>query len=408
MKKICVLTFGLLAASSMTAQVAVVKEAEKEFKNASTYAAYQKAIKAITPAFSNPETEKEANTYWIPGKAGFKLYDDIFAKKTIGQDVSLVDMGNALLDGYNYGLKALDCDTVVDAKGKVKTKLSKDIVSQITGHANDFLNAGAAFWESREFGKAYEAFTDYLAIPANPRFGKNAPAALPDSTASSIEYNRALAAWQAEMLPQAAESFDQLLTVGYDEPAAYDYAYSVAYQMNDEERKLRYSQIAFDKFGTSNPAFLQRLVNSYIERKEYNKATDMLNNAIASDPNNGTYYLSLGVLKEQQNDTIAAKNAYKKAVELDSENAYNNLYYGRMLVQEYDALDQAAANMPQNEYNKYNYETMRPILLEAVKYLEKAYQLDSEQTDALRYLKNIYYVLNDGENLLRVENLLGQ
>ena len=79
-----------------------------------------------------------------------------------------------------------------------------------------------------------------------------------------------------------------------------------------------------------------------------------------------------------------------------------------MLVQEYDALDQAAANMPQNEYNKYNYETMRPILLEAVKYLEKAYQLDSEQTDALRYLKNIYYVLNDGENLLRVENLLGQ
>ncbi len=97
----------------------------------------------------------------------------------------------------------------------------------------------------------------------------------------------------------------------------------------------------------------------------------MLNNAIASDPNNGTYYLSLGVLKEQQNDTIAAKNAYKKAVELDSENAYNNLYYGRMLVQEYDALDQAAANMPQNEYNKYNYETMRPILLEAVKYLEK-------------------------------------
>ncbi|MDE7148002.1 MAG: hypothetical protein K2O20_06405, partial [Duncaniella sp.] len=101
MKKICVLTVGLLAASSMTAQVAVVKDAEKEFKNASTYAAYQKALQAITPAFSNPETEKEANTYWIPGKTGFKLYDDLFAKKTLGQDVNLVDMGNALLDGYN-------------------------------------------------------------------------------------------------------------------------------------------------------------------------------------------------------------------------------------------------------------------------------------------------------------------
>ena len=51
---------------------------------------------------------------------------------------------------------------------------------------------------------------------------------------------------------------------------------------------------------------------------------------------------------------------------------------------------------------------MRPIILEAVKYLEKAYQLDNEQTDALRYLKNIYYVLNDGDNLLRVEGLLGK
>lgn len=85
---------------------------------------------------------------------------------------------------------------------------------------------------------------------------------------------------------------------------------------------------------------------------------------------------------------------------------FNNLYYGRMLVQEYDTLDQAAANMSQAEYNKYNYENMRPLLIEATKYLEKAYQLDNEQTDALRYLKNIYYVLNDGENLKRVEGLL--
>ena len=163
MKKICVLTVGLLAAASMTAQVAVVKEAEKEFKSADSYAAYQKALQAITPAFSNPETAKEAQTYWIPGKAGFKLYDDLFAKKTFGQDVNLVDMSSALLDGYTYGMKALALDTVVDAKGKVKTKLSKDIVSQIAGHAKlDYLNAGAAFWEAREFKKAYEAFNDYL------------------------------------------------------------------------------------------------------------------------------------------------------------------------------------------------------------------------------------------------------
>ncbi len=408
MKKICVLTVGLLAAASMTAQVAVVKEAEKAFKSADSYAAYEKALQVITPAFSNPETDKEAQTYWIPGKAGFKLYDDLFAKKTFGQDVNLVDMSNALLDGYTYGMKALSLDTVVDAKGKVKTKLSKDIVSQVAGHANDFLNAGAAYWDAREFKKAYEAFNAYLDIPGNPRLGKNAPAALPDSTVAQIRYNCALAAWQAEMLDKAAEAFDQLLTVGYDDPAAYDYAYSVAYNLQDEGRKLKYSQLALDKFGTKDPKFLQRIVSSYIDSKQFDKAKTMLNDAIAADPNNSAYYLSLGVLLEQENDYAGAKDAYKKAVTLDGENALNNLYYGRMLVQQYNDLDQGAANMPQQEYNKYNYETMRPIILEAVKYLEKAYQLDNEQTDALRYLKNIYYVLNDGANLERVEKLLAQ
>lgn len=89
MKKICVLTAGLLAAVTMTAQVTLVKDAEKKFKSANSYAEYQDAVKSITPAFSDPETEKQAQTYWIPGKAGFKLYDDLFAKKTIGQDVNL-------------------------------------------------------------------------------------------------------------------------------------------------------------------------------------------------------------------------------------------------------------------------------------------------------------------------------
>lgn len=408
MKKICVLTAGFLAAASMTAQVAVVKEAEKAFKAVDSYGAYQKAVTAITPAFSNPETQKDAQTYWIPGKAGFKLYDDLFAKKTFGQNVNVIEMGNALLDGYKYGMQALPLDTVVNEKGKVKTKFSKDIVNQISGHANDFLNAGAAYWEEKDFKKAYESFCYYLEIHGNPALGKNAPAVLADSVASQIIYNSALAAWQAEMLQESATAFDKLLAIGYEDPNAYDYAYSVAYQMQDEPRKLRYSQIALDKFGTSDPKFLQRLVNSYIESKDFDKARTMLNDAISADPNNAVYYLSLGVLLEQQNDFKGAKEAYLKAVNIDGENAINNLYYGRMLVQEYNDLDQAAADMSQQEYNKYNYETMRPIIVEATKYLEKAYQLDNEQTDALRYLKNIYYVLNDGDNLLRVEGLLGK
>ena len=176
--------------------------------------------------------------------------------------------------------------------------------------------------------------------------------------------------------------------------------------MQDEPRKLAYSKAGFEKYGSQNPVFLQRVVNSYIDTKQYDTAMNMLKDAIASDPTNGAYYLSLGVLYENQ-DNPEALETYKKAVELDPNNAFANYYYGRSLLQKYDKLDQATGEMSQAEYNKYNAETMRPLLNEAIPYLEKAYELDNDMTDPLRYLKNVYYITNDGDNLKRVESLLG-
>lgn len=408
MKKICILTLGLFAAASLNAQVSLVKDAEKKIKGAGNYAAYNEAVQSLTPAFSNPETQNDANTYWVPGKAGFALYDKLYGEKSLGQDVNLSDMGNALLDGYKYGMMAIAVDTVLDAKGKVKTKFSKDIANTIAGHLNDFVNTGAIFWDLKDFGKAYEAYMDYVDIPANPVLGKSAPAALADSVAAECLYMAALAAWQAKMLHESAAAFDKMLQLGSKDIQSYDYAYSVAYELQDKDRMRNYSQIALDKWGTQDPRFLQRLVNSFVDSKEFDKAHQMLNKAIQSDPNNGAYYLSLAVLQETEGNNDEAAANYKKALDLDPENPINNMQYGRMLLQKYDALDEAAGGMSQAEYNKYNFENMRPLLNEAIPLFEKAYQLDNSELDALRYLKNIYYILNDGENLQRVEGLLKQ
>lgn len=408
MKKISILTLALLAGASMSAQTALLKEADKAFKNVNSYGQYKSAVKALEPAFTNPETQKLAQTYVAPSKGGFAVYDKMYAEKTLGKDVNLIEMGSALLDGYKYGMLVIANDTIVDAKGKVKTKYSKDAASAIAGHANDFANAGNAFWDAKDYNKAYEAFKTYVVIPGNPQLGKYAPKALADSVASQFEYYAGLSAWQAERLAEAAACFDRVLELGSNDISAYDYAYSVAYQLKDEPRKLAYSLAGFKKFGTQKPEFLQRVVNSYIDSKDYATAQNMLKEAIAAQPDNGAYYLSLAVLYDNQNNAEEAKNAYKKAVELDAKSAYANYYYGRALLQEFDRLDQAAANMPTPEYNKYRVTKLNPILNEAIGYLEKAYELDNELTDPLRYLKNVYYLLNDGKNLERVEKLLLQ
>ncbi|MCH5325830.1 MAG: tetratricopeptide repeat protein [Duncaniella sp.] len=407
MKKICVVTLGLIASMSLSAQVTLVKEAEKAVKGANTYAAFQKAVETLKPAFTDAETMSSSQTYWIPGKQAFKLADEISLNQQLGKDVNVIEMGNLLLDGYNFGLQALATDTVIDAKGKVKTKLSKEVAGAIAGHLNDFMAVGSAFWDAREYNKAYDAFSAYLAIPENSRLGTLAPKALPDSTAAQMQYYRGLAAWQAEMLPEAAEAFEAMMAIGYNDMAAYDYAYSVAYQMEDEAKKLEYSQIAFDRFGSAKPDFLQRIIQSYISTKDYDKAMNTLQNAISADPNNANYYYLLGVLYDDQNDKEKSKELFKKALDLDSEGAMYNFSYGTAILQEAERLDEATNDMSQADYNKFAAETRNPMLREAASYLEKAYQLDEENMrNALNNLKLIYYNLNDGDNLKRIETLL--
>lgn len=407
MKKISILTFGLIAGLSMSAQTSVVKEADKAFKGVDSYSAYQKAVQQITPAFTNEETKGNAETFWIPGKAGFKLYDDLYSKKLIDPSkVDNIEMGEALIDGYKYGMLALAVDTVIDAKGKVKTKLSDKIAGTIAGHHNDFLNSASAFWDAQKYPEAYVGFMAYVDIPENPRLGKAAPKAIPDSVAAQMSYYAALSAWQAKMLPEAAQSFEKMMSIGYDDIAAYDYAYSVAYEMDNQPKMLEYSKIAFDKFGTQKPEFLQRIISYYINQKDYDTAMKTLQDAIAADPNNGTYYYLLGVLCDDKGEKETAMNNFKKAVELTPDNALINFSYGTSLLQEFERLDEKTGEMSQAEYNKYRVETMNPILKQAIPYLEKAYQLDDSMTNALNNLKIIYYNLNDGDNLQRVEKLL--
>lgn len=406
MKKLSVLAIGLLAAGSLSAQTALVKDAEKAFKAADSYPSFSEAVTVITPAFTNPETAKDSRVYFVPAENAFRIFDSMYARKTLGQQVDEVQMGQLLNDGFKYTMLTLDTDTVTDAKGKVKTPNSKKATEKLAGHFNDYVDAFNAFWGAQMWEPAYEAATAYVTIPGNPRLGKAAPAVPADSIIGQMQYYRALAAWQAQKLDVAAQVFDDLLAKGYTDPQAYDYAFSVAYALQDEGRKLAYSQAAFDKFGASDPKFLQRIVNSYIDQKKYDEAERMLNEAISHDPSTGAYYLSLGLLQENQEKGDESLATYKKAVEMDPENPFTNYHYGRAILQKYDRLDQSAGDMSQAEYNKYHYETLRPLLLEAAGYLEKAYALDNELTDPLRYLKNVYYVLNDGENLKRVENLL--
>ena len=84
--------------------------------------------------------------------------------------------------------------------------------------------------------------------------------------------------------------------------------------------------------------------------------------------------------------------------------ALARLHLGNILYNKAYTIDNDASALPQAQYDKIRAEQTEPLLREAAVQLEEAYKLDEvNMRDAVKNLKNIYYILGDEENLKRVE-----
>lgn len=394
MKKHLVLAAAALFAGSMavSAQMQVVKDAERAQKGGEAPA---KVVEIITPAFTNPETAKLAQTYYIPGKAMFDEFDKLFGLKSLGRlgDGDGKKMADDLVQGYGYFIQALPLDSVTNEKGKVKTKYSKDIVNTITGHVSDYNDAAITYWDLKNYKGAYDAWDIFLNLYETEPFKAKltAPA---DTVIAEVYFNQALAAWQADSLQNALNSFEKAREKGYSKKQLYDYALGVATGLKDNEATFKWAQLGNELYGKEDPNYLGYMINSYLQNKEFDKAFTTIDAAIASDPNNSQYYFVKGVLYDNKDKKADAKAMFAKAVELNGENVQALTQYGAALCQEAYALsDQAPTSVAESQ--AYFDQKIKPLFEEAAIYLEKAWQLDNDNNDALRYLDNIYYNLRD-------------
>lgn len=404
MKKIALLGLCCVVSLASVAQENVIKDVERQLK-AGAYN-FPAAEAAIKPALEHEETKDSPKTWFLIGKGAFDYYDEQEGYKAIGKGVDESKIAHAIMNGYGYLINAMKRDSLPNAKGKIKPKYSKDVIKIIQSHYNDFNTAGANLWYAKDFNGAYEAWELYVTIPFDPVLGANAPAAPHDTIISNIFYNQALAAWQAERYDDALNSFDKALAKGYNKKELYDYAISVAYSMGNTSRMAQYAEMAYPLYGAEDNRYIGYMINDKIANKQFDEAQQMLETYIQADPNNPQLYYVLGVLYDSQEEADKAMVNYKKAIELDPNNAQALLQYGRQICNKAYRLDDSLSGVSTPEYNKARTEQIDPLFREAAQYLEKAYELDPENMDdALRLLRNVYYNLNDQENLQRIESM---
>lgn len=405
MKKLGFLALSLASVFAVSAQQAVLKDAERAMKSG---ADVTEVVNIITPALTDPSTATLAQTWYIPGKAAFSQYDKLLGIKAFKPDDPQVDpvkMANMLITGYDYFTKALPLDSVADAKGKIKTKYSKDIVNTLAGHFSDYSAAGADLFNAKDFKGAYQAWGIFGDIVTNPTISKGISKLPNDTLIGEIYFNQALAAWQADDFVGSFDAFMNAKNKGYNKKQLYDYAMAVAQNIPDNEKLLMVAREALPLYGAEDNNYMAQIVNYYLQAKDFDNAFKVINDAIAKEPTNAQYYVIQGVLYENQDNKRAeAKAAYEKARTIDPKNSQAQFNYGRILCEEAYAASDGAPTSPK-EYEEYYASNIRPLFVNAAEVLENAYTLDQEQnpeypnSDILKYLENVYYNLNDEAKL---------
>lgn len=408
MKNLSILSICLLTAAGASAQISAVKEAERAGDIANARA-------LIAPALTNPESMNDAYTWYVAGKKEFENFDNLYGKKALGQTVSGKDMGNSLVQGYEYFITALPLDTVPelqkdgtpklnkDGSVKTKTKYSKDIVNTITGHYNDFLNAGQFLYDEKDYGGAAKAWGIYADMPGNKMLGKSAPKAPADTVAGQILFFKGIADWQNENLADADKAFERAMELGYNDKQLYDYAMSVAANLKNDARIVEIAKKANALYGKEDVKYISIIINDLIMKEQYPEAQQLLEQAIQADPSNAQLLNVMGVLYEAQKQPEQAVAYYKRAAEAAPEVAKNQYDLGRMTYIQAATISEGASNLDQAAYNKVHNEQVVPLLKQALPYLEKAYQLDETNNDYKQLLRRLYYDLNMGAELEQLE-----
>lgn len=387
------------AAGTMMAQKAVVDQAAKLSGKADKIA---ESRSLIDQASKNPETANDARTYYVGGKNEYEVYDLARTMQMINpqdKDVKPIEMGKQLLNGYKMFQKALPLDSVPDAKGKIKPKYSKDMISRINGHFNDYFNSAIAFYnEKMYYPEAYESFMLYGDLPKSVHADKLMKATA-DSVINTAYFNAGIAAYAGNALPEAALAFKKARQNNYD--IAQNYVYEIAcwqyMAQNDstkaDEAQKQIEDIALDgykKFGTSQMLFINNLVNSWMNENKTDKVLALLNEEIGKNPENGALYGLRGFVYDRNGKDDESVADYRKAAsfaDTDFEtlkNASKKIF--RTGTTKWNAIEGAAPEARQDV--KVNY-------FEAAKAIaDRAKSMNPDDSDVNYVLENINYALD--------------
>jgi len=411
-KKYFIILTALLALPlCATAQRHLIGETKKAISGLTmTIDSYEKAFNKFKPALNNEETCNHPGTWSLASRIKIEQFDKYMDNRRVGKNINIKAMGHTLIDAYDYGMKALQLDTipVLDKKGepvidkkthrpKVKTRFSKEVVNRLLDHHDNYRIVGSELYNIKDWDGAYQAWDDYCKMAArsdDPRWIK------PDSIVAEVRYYQGIAAWQKTDTIDAVRLFSVARHMGFDRKEAYDYALVCLNDLGNEAEVVRLAWEAYIKFGISDPQYIRILINNFINREDFSGANDLIDEAMAVNADDDELLNLKGLVVESQQGIFEALPYYQRCIELNDSNASGLFNVGRYFYNKAQETRQHS-----NLYGKRLANQVNPIYREALPYLEKSFAINPHNQELINALRDIYYKLGEGQKLQSIESI---
>ncbi|HRG02934.1 MAG: tetratricopeptide repeat protein [Paludibacteraceae bacterium] len=369
---------------------------------------FKAAREAIKPAFNDEKTKNDPKTYFTAGMIGYTENDSYSKLMMLGKEVDQVKKGKAIMEAYDYFLKAYKLDQMPNAKGKVKPKFDKKIKENIkefyTAQYN-LVGYGAHLFDKKDYKGAFDAFSTFLEIPKLPMMNKEL--SVTDSTYRMIKYFSALAATNMQNHDKAIEMYKDLADDNYETKNVYQLLADEYRTIKDTVNYLATLEQGFKLFN-DDPWFLQNIINHYIYSDKIEEASKYLDAAIAQAPTVAEYYYVKGNVDERLGNNDGARKAFEKALELQPKMASAYAGIGRIIFNQAVELLRAADSIRDNKLYNAEVQKANDIFKQSLPYMEKAVELDPKDTDFKQALKMLYYRLGDNANYEKISKELGE
>lgn len=395
MKKVILLLAAVVCTAGAFAQKSNVSKAKNKALSSES-PDFKGAREAIKLALENEDTKNDPNTWYVAGLIGYKENESLYLKAQMGQNYDQDVKGKAVVESYNYFLKADELGQIPNKKGKIDKKVRKNIKPKMMEYYRDQQNLvayGADLFEQKKYEETVEVFDMFLSIPDLEMFDDDDKLKLPkDTNYSMIKYFKAIAASNADMSDLAIETFIDLKDECYETKVVYQLLYEEYFKLKDTVNYVATLEDGFKVFPTE-PWFLQNLINHFIFSDKLDEAIVYLENAIAQEPNVAQYHYVKANLDEERGQAEKAIAGFEKTLELDPTMDEAHAGIGRVYFNKAVKMQEDAAKISNDaEYNKALIDTQE-MFKKSLPHFQKAAEVDPEQMEHKKTLRTLYYRL---------------